>query len=934
MAEVGFLAAIYWIVVALVVIILAAVASHVAYRLYEAAFVNKSSSFTERLLQDDANPDHRDYVLSGRALAVGKELAHASQHMDWSRASLHPNKSPERYGVLADVHRRFIVGVGLPLYYNFYLLPLTSGVVAVAIMQWVGSKSRLHEMLNKSDAAEFDFGIVEHAQRVWYGITALLIFMIVYAWCHTFVQKLVIKRFDKENSTMADYTLHLSGLLPEMTSELKLMEHCQAHFQTEVVGISIAYDLCSDPSLQGEVYDMAERSVIYADVALHDAMPCNLKAGTYLDVLGSVRKVAGLGLPSKVGYPKELAGDSDFPTVPDSVAWRKIQDSSRLKCSGDAWVVFPFKSTCDKVRGTIKGFWIDAEITICTQAEADAMIKALVPHTAMRANPLGFEALSEIWPSMIAQVVHATSIDGMNLPLGTRVHLVKGQTDFRVGQKVAIECRISVQECTQEPLAACWYNQGKNDGDMMKALWYTFFLVTVTFLLIAGLVYFPYAKYILLPFAMVGARPGPATGQIMGFLLGIANQILGAVMGIHLWGAGLKSKNSLDMTMLVFATLTGYWNTIFSLSVGLYPMREGFGATDVSESMSHSVVLSANHTLAAKQASLLKELELSDLLYTTLVPGWLFSGFIIGNIVGYIVPFIQNGLLMRIVYSCRCAPYWLNKILTLIIPYQPEPGRLTARKAEFIFQPSGLGLAWDYTSLIITPSICFMMFFLFTETKQLQMLFLIMVGWVSFMYLYHRFVHLRFQKKDIHANAALDDVARYVWGLPIAVVAGAMACCNARLGNATHWGILGNSLLALVVYWGGLIAVGPLTDINTIEEDQSYNAAQQGLLYSWFNCNPVHVLKSRYGDFLPRAPKPDEPMRLGRWWYKPSKVWGATHSVPLAKQLFSYGKEYHVLDQVSRDTTQKRFTRGSTSYVVLLLHLVILIGALVIAQTS
>merc|ERR1712190_327098 len=42
---------------------------------------------------------------------------------------------------------------------------------------------------------------------------------------------------------------------------------------------------------------------------------------------------------------------------------------------------------------------------------------------------------------------------------------------------------------------------------------------------------------------------------------------------------------------------------------------------------------------------------LADQLERTLVPGWLFSGFMVGQIIGTLMPFVQGLALLKIVYQ-------------------------------------------------------------------------------------------------------------------------------------------------------------------------------------------------------------------------------------------------------------------------------------------
>jgi len=288
--------------------------------------------------------------------------------------------------------------------------------------------------------------------------------------------------------------------------------------------------------------------------------------------------------------------------------------------------------------------------------------------------------------------------------------------------------------------------------------------------------------------------------------------------------------------------------TVFNSGVALWTAFE-FKLADLQQSF---VQVDGGFDYAVVSGSVLRaavgeETRMSQMLFDMMVPGWLFSGFITGQVMGLLVPLIQNYILLQVIFGCRCLPAWINKAISLIIPYNPDPTHaLSARDAEKIFQPGEVCLAWEYADKIVNPSICLISFFFLSP--QMWRIFPWLLQWACFIYLYHRFFLIWTRKKNMHDARSLQICGLYMWFLPLGIIATAWAFWTVRLGYFSSLILVPVAFwMSTIIYFMVLLITIPIDSKEVIEKDKSYELVNSRLLYNWFNCNAVHVLKSRYG---------------------------------------------------------------------------------------
>merc|ERR1712072_500797 len=141
-----------------------------------------------------------------------------------------------------------------------------------------------------------------------------------------------------------------------------------------------------------------------------------------------------------------------------------------------------------------------------------------------------------------------------------------------------------------------------------------------------------------------------------------------------------------------------------------------------------------------------------------------------------------------------------------------------------------------------------------------------MSGWALFVYCYNRWAHLRFFKTAFFTTHKLDVVVTYAWAVPLSVVAAAWAVWGLRwrvswlMSLGSYAPLL--AFAASAVFWIFCYSLFQPFDHEEPEEREKvdFEEAEEDLLYTWFNVNPIYVLKCAY---VPDLVGKDHPYPVG-----------------------------------------------------------------------
>lgn len=704
------------------------------------------------------------------------------------------------------VHYDTLLGVGLPLYYNAHVLPLSAALFAWLVVTPSESDAYSDYLRASSTGHEIDRETrVNFAHETYVALCMLYSFMLVSAWFFAWTQRLFILWFDQNHSTTQDFVLKLEGLPRSAVNEKAVVEMLQdaskeasGFSEEDVVGISIAYAL-------GDLYDVV--TPLFNEVLMRSEQELlNINGG-------------------RTEEEDDMHNESSEKFTNEVLP--------KLRCSGTAFLTFSTKLVCDRVRNERRGIWLRREVQLDISELKDSLVMAAAGH----------------W-HVLAKRVHATEIqegcqaiadhdDRDELPAGTRICDEHGEIRAKLDAQyvaaadgkevvtVEVEQLVTIDSIVYEAPAAQWWNFGMSTpAEKEMGVARSIFLTLCTFALIYAIWYYPWATYIIGPYADHTGGPGFWTCQFGGWVFGIAGNITGSVMWISMWNIGYDNQMDLDLGVFTFAIATSILQNILSLYISL---RHEFPA-DVT------------------QLDLEAETAMSQAFVQMLIPGWLFTPVIMGQVMGTFIPFAINFLLMRIIFVWQPFPGWVNAILTSFVPGNPsvaEPLRISNRAAEIALEPQGLCLPWDYPGLIVVTSQCIVA--LFFLSPSMWDIFPYLLGYTVFIYLWHRIICLKFKRKQMHSSVATHRSFVRWWAVPLSLVGTAAAFCQYRVKEIPFFIVPFTFGSSAAMYLLGLRVIGEANAVEVADVlDATYDRVEQKLLYSFFNTNPINVLKAHY----------------------------------------------------------------------------------------
>jgi len=808
-----------------------------------------------------------------------------------------------RYNLCWGLGQKFIVGIGLPLFYNFQWMIFVSAMLSAGTLYLIDVYSGLETLIEEMEQdAEYRHHTHKspafrlYAESMFYGLGFLYCTLVLVSQVHARMQRSFSKWFDITNSTMNDYTLELRGVPVSMVHEEDLRHLVERNLQCagQVVGVSIAYDL-AQPEVQNTIWKLYEHAIVQSDVEFFNLGQTDMKDLKDPIAVAKATRNRDFTLMG-FGYSPNLAFGDQLDKQADEKMFKTLWDCQprKLRGSGRAYIVFKSKSSLDATSMRFNGFWATEVMTATTDGEVAALRAAFGPTcTALPIQALqdASERLMEDASDRLLHTDRASEQDPLLVQqrpfaaLNRRVYISEDELEegtkvmephsIEKGVPFTVERFISMKDGSfLEPTNNLWFNFGVPEPVQQKKYIEAVIITLAVFLVIILVVYLPLFYFMSEPWGKAPGGPGPVASQVQGILLAIAGNILGFANWQGISRIGIIRKSEQDMSFLMFSLVTGFFNTVFFLGGDMYSMiADDFGFGNMTGNGENV------------PAVVLQEVALYEKFVSTLMPGWLFSGVLIGKLMGWIMPLLQNYLLCQVVFNARCLPRRLNSILCTIIPGNPSVHGLTARAAETVFSPPEVALAWEYGQYIVTPTVCFCV--LFGLGADSWKVFAYLSSWVIFMYLLHRFPSLTLSKKAMQGRR-LQVLANQLWGIPVATVLAAASFWGVRaekLGRAdysqSYWIVACVFLVGLFLHQ--LLLPEDLSSQAFDLHDTKYQETKSKMGCTWFNTNPVNVLKARHykAAFVsPESQKKHIPLLCN-----PSEDLLST--VP-----FEYGKEY------------------------------------------
>jgi len=422
-----------------------------------------------------------------------------------------------------------------------------------------------------------------------------------------------------------------------------------------------------------------------------------------------------------------------------------------------------------------------------------------------------------------------------------------------------------------EPPNVQWWYFGLSEPDRKKRVYKFVGKLALIVLVMQGCVTFPYNYFVVWPYSSTGTVASGVKVTIAGIILGNTNWICFLSNYLTAEQIGYRTKDWLYIFVLISNTVVVYvltgCNTILTSA---HFVRH-----------SHRSYIGPKEYFEMAISSISQEVAFTRNVYNMLQPGGFFVGMVIVAIMAGPVPYTITTLFSKVIFVWRCFPECLLKILKVFLPWSPATlNHYPTRSAEKGLEPWEIPICGNYADHIVTPSLCFFMLFFLSpfSCRVLKG----MMYWALFMYIYFRWMHLRYHKTCYYTSHRLEMGFQYVWGIPLSVLAAACCCWALRANlicqNPDIPPLVKIALICLTFSVSALIwvtvlhfAIRPWQRGEAIDQNRSltYEQVQEDSIYSWLNCNPVFVLKCRYyfqeTDGIPISDRVDgHPLSVGK----------------------------------------------------------------------
>lgn len=400
------------------------------------------------------------------------------------------------------------------------------------------------------------------------------------------------------------------------------------------------------------------------------------------------------------------------------------------------------------------------------------------------------------------------------------------------------------QSVTEPPNVQWWYF-GLPEPDRRKRMVKFAGKLALIVLVIQGCVTLPYSFFVLWPYAATGSSASGVKVTIAGIILGNMNWICFLSNYLTAEQIGYRTKDWLYIFVFVSNTIVVYVLTGCNVMTAAHFVTHTYRISSGPKEYFSMLIASIGH-----------EVAFTTNVYNMLMPGGFFVGLVICSIMAGPVPYTVTTLFSKVIYVWRCLPRCLLKIIKAFLAWAPESvDHYPAASAEKGLEPWEVPICGNYADFIVTPCLCFFMLFFLSPYSYRIMKG--MMYWAVFMYIYFRWMHLRYHKTCYYHSPRLDVGFQYAWGIPLSVVAAASCAWALRAGmlipNAdaiAKVALICFVFLVSCLVWAITLTVcfRPWTRLDVVDDrkDTTFEQVQEHSIYSWLNCNPVFVLKCRY----------------------------------------------------------------------------------------
>lgn len=698
-----------------------------------------------------------------------------------------------------DLTSRFLAGVGLPLFHQWYYFLFLYSLMMCIGTAWVYERSDFNAVLQKTGLAHATHtllgdsgmsvcGLQSESQQVWQAVRAfafraaigyfvLWLLGLCLSIAHAVRQRGIARQFYSDHPSLSEFALNVEGFPPEATDEEKIRSFLRESFGHDSLEVSVCFDF---RHRKDRVNELLEKVIVCEDV----------DAGTYNAVLGAgLAGRRGLGL-----------ADNEKAEVRQ---WLEPGTAAALRNAGSVFAIFPRTYDLLQVRETFEG--------------SGPHSSAAGGRQGCRGRGRGSADASRRRP--VAMLPHSNTPEW--LP-GCEGPLRWVGADGRMHQ-------LRIRDVVCEPPEVVWEHLGRGSGMLVFRGIVAYFLIAVSFAVLASLVFVPLAKYTLNYMNQAGSTPTGLMMTLLGFLQMTATWL---ILLFHIrvtsW-VGFSRRDREALMVFRSWTIQCLLSFLFSVAISIFPPTHSSDDPHNPSSDDPLTLLGQHLTMDALKAiqDVTFQVRASVHLFHVLVPGGLFLGYLMFILQGFVWPFVSTLTALRFYHGRRLGP------------------ELTARMAERQLEPLGMSLGHDYMGQVCQPISC--SFMLFFATGVCWQTFAFLALWSLFMMIFMRYVHLRSTRRCYFTTNRLDTEVLFGWGFPLSMVLGASCFWAARLRGWPMQTVPLAFFSAYALYFLLLLWVNPLSfckEASTAYNRKTYDEIRLLRFYDWQNCNPIKVLLS------------------------------------------------------------------------------------------
>lgn len=802
------------------------------------------------------------------AIVRARRHRHLAKTLKWTMSD---KKSVVEFpSIFFPVHKKNIVGVGLALFYNNIVFTILVSIVFYMVTKMIFDSSGAKNALSNFDCSVDDLysngyvpgsgapaivisrlhfckdlgsltKTIQHFAETNYAGMGML-YMIFFAMLVIYVkrQKRQAAEFNTANATMADYAIRISGLPKDVTDEAQIKDWIEAELRKACPGtFERPREVTDGGRVEGDIIKPREDSPI----EVYGVSLCYDYIDRWADIDNAIALMT-MRFEVETAIEVNKLVDAQGGVAKKRTSEQKRQLDARYT-GGEEAMAKERQKQFTMVEEMFEG---SAEKMMKTNGEAFVVFKY-------------HDDVSTLWKKL--DDTKDTPLKNITWPGASKP--------------------IEYHWVYCEPPSVNWQYLGEpvKKRKVIKGVAWIVFLICV----MLAVVVYPYYKYVLKPYVVLGsAASGPKT-MIMGIIIGNLNTFIGIQTWMTSSNCGFHRRESMDTMVLLANVFFTFVNIGFSLVV-IY--RQGMSMIPGTDWAHGLVNFDDLETLGVENT-------IAKHIFEMMMPGLFFISNLMILIMAGIWPWIFNNFLAKVIFVWKALPECLLKILRVVLPWAPEELTVYPHwRAERALEPMEIQIG-DNANLIVIPTVCASLFLIMSPyTFQL---FKCMAAWGVFYYFFLRYMHFRFCKKCYYTSNIVDNFVNYLWGIPLSVVAVAWVQWGYRakifstflgipsdLAKVFSLGVvfvISMMVWCITYHWG----VRPWKDDLREPEDETltFLEVKENLFYTWFNCNPVFVLKCQYY-WTKMNGDPDDAKRKG-------------HPIACGEDIkqvrfFSIGKEY------------------------------------------